>query len=555
MPTPEHPLLMPFLPRGLGVLLTTAAAWSAVIHGSTVFAPSTRVPGTAFVTVQAWSFDHIRRMLVGEIPLSVTTDRVGFLDHAHAAFIAWGPAVLVAPVGQLLGPIVAVNTASFSLPLLAALATWVWLRGRGLPSTAAALGAGVFAMCPPLTGALANGQLCKANIWALPLCLATLDLAARRPWAAPISGLALAACVFSEPTYGVIATLVAVVYSVDLVALSTSRRRSAIGVALAGASWIPPLLLARGYYLVEGAQVFTPAGSVSSGWRDALVAGSVSAPEVLLGARYVADAQNTAHVGYLGVLALCVGAYAGARHRSARVAAALSALGVTLALGEYAVLDGHLWLADGKMVALPARVLALAGFPFTQSGQYVRFLVVAWMATALAAAALAAARPRWGTLLAALLCADSLRATAGLWPLESFEVRGARELPVLAAVAPGSRVLDLPGLGGNFGNGLTQLRGALHGHPVDALARAGHRWGSAPRPVIDLVFAIIEGRPEQARRMLQSENIGLVTWVGPETEEGPSLEATTAALGPPEVVGDVYYWRVMDNVPRKGDPR
>ncbi len=539
----------------LACLLVVTGAWSLLLHGATLLSPATRVPSAVFITGHAWCFDHIRRMLAGELPLSLTTDRVGFAGEIHAAFIGWAPAILVAPVGQFLGPVVAINVASLVEPLLAAVATWAWLRGRGISPTGAALGGLVLALSPPLTGALANGQLCKANVWALPLCLASLDLAARRPWAAPLSGLAFAACVFSEPTYGVIATLVAVVYGIDAVARSASRPWAALGVAVAGASWVPSLVLARAYYLVEGTQIFTPAGSVRGGHGDAVVSGSVSAPELVLGADYLADAENTAHVGYLGLVALGACVLAAARWRDARVAAALVALGATLALGEFAILDGELWETGGKVVALPARALAAAGFPFAQSGQYVRFLVVAWAAVALAVGAIATARPRWGAVAAALVCVDALRATAGLWPLGSFDVRGARDFPALAAVVPGGRVLDLPGLGGNFGNGLTQLRGALHGHAVDARARAGHRWANAPRPVSSVVFAIIEGQPELARRFLDSERIGLVTWVGPETPEGPSLEATVAALGSPETVGEVYYWRLTNNRLRPGPAR
>ncbi len=536
-------------------MLALSMAWSVLLHGKTVLSLATSIPAAAFTTSHAWCFDHIRRMLVGELPFATVTDRLGFSDSLGVAFIAWGPAVLVAPVGQLFGPVVAINVASLLAPPLAALATYAWARSRELPVTAAALAGALFALAPPLTSALANGQLCKANVWAVPLCLASIDLAARRPWLAPVSGLVLAVSLFSEPTFAVIASLLAVPYGLERVWSSPRRLTALIGVALAGASWLPALFFAQGYYTSGIGSAFAPAGSVDSGHAAATLAGSVPLLELLLGRDYAVTTQLTTHVGYAGVVLLLGTLYAAAHHPLARVGAGLVAIGAVLALGEYAVDGGAHLRVSGKLIELPARWLADAGFPFARSGQYVRWLVPAWLGGALALGALHALKPRAAWVLSALLALDGLRATAGLWPLASFEVVGARDFATLSSVDPGLRTLDMPGLGGNFGSGLAQMRAALHGHPSDAVVRAGHRWPNAPQAVRDVVTAIERHDSDRARGLLQRERVGLLTWVPPATAEGPALDDLVATLGEPSREGEVYYWRLSAGQPGRAVPR
>jgi hypothetical protein len=436
------------LAEAVAVLL--AAAGVAWLHGPLFAAPGAAVAAGQFTGTHGWGIAHIAGWLGGDGTALAWTGEATHPRVAHAAFIAWGASLLAAPVEWWAGPVFAVNAATLLAPLpgvLVAAALARRLVGAG-PVAAAAAGL-VFALGPPVVGALANGQICKAETWALALGPLVVLGAAERWGAAALAGVAAAAAVFSEPTYAVIAAPVMAVLGVWAVAErpAPERRGAAVrvGVALAQTALVD--LLARDYYAEGDGALHRPAAAVPLE-DTALYLRQVALPaRVVAGDGYVATDAFSAHVDYVGVPALLVlGAAVGVLWRGARGSAALAlgglaAAGLALALGEWAVTaDGPLRVA-GAPVPLPARALAVAGFPLADSGQYYRAIGLVWLAVAVGVGALGRlgrGGPALAVLAAGLVLGDGLRATAGLWPIPVDPLAGFRCLP---AAPPTPRAL------------------------------------------------------------------------------------------------------------------
>jgi hypothetical protein len=138
MGRPEH--------RGIGIglraaliaavvalALSTALLWPMPLH------LTEHMVDGFFHGGHVWCFAHMAEMLHGSADWQ--TDQIGWPYEVQLRFIAWAPAVLVAPLQELLGPIGAYNVALLlSFPLAAICATWLLLLVDVRPMAAAAGG-------------------------------------------------------------------------------------------------------------------------------------------------------------------------------------------------------------------------------------------------------------------------------------------------------------------------------------------------------------------------------------------------------------------------------
>jgi hypothetical protein len=544
----------------------------AVLHGPMFTAPGEYLGVGSFHPSHVWCFDHITRGLAGEVPLDGWTDRIAFPGRVAARFIAWVPALISAPLNPLFGPLAAYN---LSMVVSCALAVpFVWaLAHRSLgASNEGAVAAGVlYAVSPPVIGALANGQTCKAQVWTVPAVLLAVHVAATVEGGArfglALIGVAVAAvaAAFTEPTYALLLALVLPFWGLAVGAGQPTWRDGAWSVARAAlASGVVAgcfLVAARYYDVPEDVSGFVPSRRLGLEGAINQLQQQVSI-DVLVGlgaSRF--NTTGTVHVGYLGVPALLVVlvAWVTGRLRTVGPTLPLLVVGVVIALGEWLAVGEQLYRSNGSVYALPAAWLGELGFPLARSGQYYRAMVLVWLGVALAASvgfgaagegARGHAVRRWGPVaVAALLLADGLRVTASAWPFPVERDSGHEVWAELAADPVPGGVLDFPLQVGNHALGVNMLAGAYHGRPVPAVPIWSPitSYPTFQRYVAPIVQAIERGPSERAYAQLRAAGFRYVVFRTHRPGSGPSYEQVARSLGEPSRTGSYAVWRVPES--------
>jgi hypothetical protein len=555
-----------------GCAMGIAVAITASLHGDPVGAlRGERVIG-AFHDSHVWCFDHIFRMITGDVPRSGSTDKLGWPEPVALPLVAWVPALLAAPLRIGLDALGAFNAALFLGPALTVLVTWLWLRRVfDVGVFGAAAGSVVYATCPYGLGCLASGQVEKVQLWCIPLVLWALDAVIRSPErrkALVLLPLSVFAAALTSPSSALVLPF-AVVFQVSWSVWHTERsRRHALRGGLALALVALALVGTRGYY-GDLSSSPTDGGVHQFGdqrMRSAFSPGTPPAEEALLEPSIVAQPQEmflgrstrrpdptrAAHVTYLGLPLMLV--FVGLAVRSWRgraLAVALVGAGIVLALGPRLAFSGEYVVFAGRAVVLPAAWLDAFGYPTSESGMYYRFAQLASLGLALGLASGVRALPLWariGISLGVLVAQtwDGLRVTEDLWPrpVESFENAEIyvswSEDPV-----PGA-VIDLPLEADQRSGGVYMLGAALHGRATTALPRQS-RPGELPQLArVDgwLREAVSLGDPAKGRDYLARRGVRyLVCHVRCRRPDG-RYNALVRGLGEPLDAGGLSWWRL-----------
>ncbi len=571
------------------VLLATAlvVVVLAALHGPMFTDPGSWLGGGSFHASHVWCFDHIARMLGGDAPFVETTDRIGYPNQVDVRFIAWVPALIAAPLNPLVGPLAAYNlsmvaSCGLAVPFVALLAR----RCVGASWASSAAAGALYALSPPLVGALANGQTCKAQIWTVPAVLLAIHVAARaRSVRTALGALCITvvtalAAAFTEPTYCLVMALVLPFWGLAAglqgartpVARVSGVARAIVACALTAACFV---VASRYYDVPEATSAFLPSRRLSGVGVVNQLQQQVSL-DVLLGlAASRFTTTGTVHIGYVGIPALVAVAVAGWRTRARALVWVLPLLivGIALSLGEFLSVGDAYVMQEGRRFALPAASLAELGFPLARSGQYYRALVLAWLGVALAVAALGGRAAREGApapaetaesvtspteprhrfrswaahlpvVTALLLGLEGLRVTAGAWPFPVERDDGHALWARMAEDPVPGAILDLPLQIGNRSLGVNMMAGAFAGRAVPALPiwsplaeHPGFRKSVAP-----IVERLRTGQPDAARATLAAAGYRYVVYRTHRPAQGPSFEEVTASLGPPERDGPFAVW-------------
>ncbi|MDP2306944.1 MAG: hypothetical protein Q8P18_13045 [Pseudomonadota bacterium] len=555
--------LAPLLGAVLAVMGAAAIYWPMPLHLRTHEALGAFQPG------HTWAFAYMARIVSGDAPLTVT--EIGFPASQQAQFIAWIPALLVAPLQGALGSIGAYNVASLLGPPLSAIGAWLFFRRVAeAPSWLAALAGLTYSLSPYMIGCLASGQTCKAQVWVIPVALwafhRAVDPELRLSRTLPVLAAVLFAGAFSEPSY-VLYVVPALVLWWPLLVAEGPRRGARLlqgGIALATAA--AALLPARAYYAAATGsgvgQVFLPARRPPA--TD--VGGSVAT----VGATFLGDLDlpvdtiASAHVTYLPAVLLVAAAlllpFSGRPGRSAVV---LGGVGLVLAFGEVLIWDSAPWVVDGHVYTLPAAWLARYGYPLASSGMYYRGIALGQLGLQLVVVgglARLGARATRGPAVALVasvalavhggLLAQGTAAVRTLFPRVVQRVPGLDLYTRMRADPVPGGVLDLPA-GHEHYAGQSYARAAtLHGRSTNGLGRAVRPRES---PALDrLLWSLdvaLEG-PSPAEA-LAAKGLRYVVWHERSNRlAGPDLVAITAALGVPERIDGLLVWVLPPAVPR-----
>lgn len=503
----------------VAVLAATApfhAGWLADPLGSTV--------ANAFHGGHIWAAHAVQAALWGGDAASPTR-LGGFPEARDAAYIGWG---FLAPIAALrLPPVLGVGLAGWLGPALGAaafvaLATQV---GRVRPS-GLFVGAVLFGLSPTGLSMALSGQVEKAQIWVLPLCLAAWLWAGRGPHLRQaLAGVVWGLGALTSPYLAMFAALLV---PWGLWVRWDDRRRLMVGAALAAAA----LFAARAYLLSGGDGVFQPAYDPDG--FPPLFGETMPIADLdtlLLGEVHAVGDVALLHNRYLG-LPLALGAVAlGWRSRSWVVAVS----GVLIALGPVLGFDRHPVLVLEHEIPLPAAIFRWLPLPLAHGGQYYRALLVAHLGLGLM---LVARRTPWVWLVLALAGADALRVVSAFgvpWPTW--------ELPTRAWSAwdraPDGAVLHLPLDGGGLPpNNPVRLAGvAVHGRPVRDLPRRN----PDPAGGLGAFVTCVEVQKGRDCGAWSLDGFGVVA-VDPSTDRKELVDAVRRVLGPPTDGHDGITW-------------
>ncbi len=371
----------------LWVLLGYAAASVLLIGRFWLQAPRDAVVGSfgADQGFFAWSLVHWVEALAGN-QAPFLTDRI---DAPQGFNLAWattipGPAILLAPLTALAGPLASYNLLAIAAPALAAWGAYLLCRHVTRNALAAIIGGWVFGFSSYMLGQTLN-HVNLALVWTLPLIvLVVLRLieGSVRPWRGLLLLAALIAMQFLTFTeVAATATLVGALTLLFALAIGAPRLRQRILRALpwiAGAYAlalviVSPLLLAALLHPNPIAERIRPE-LYPLDLKNLLV------PTIVTwagGQRFQGDALQfagnvTEQLGYLGP-ALIVAAIGGLvrwrRERWVWVIAFGVLLSILLALGAHLTISGDArwvlpwqWLTHLPLIqfALPARIVVFA---------------------------------------------------------------------------------------------------------------------------------------------------------------------------------------------------
>ncbi|MCB9760621.1 MAG: hypothetical protein H6739_12335 [Alphaproteobacteria bacterium] len=538
----------------LGLALVATAVTLALHHPVLPLA-RTHVPVSAFHPGHVFIFDHIARMVTGDAPWSLVTERLAYPVGAELRPIAWVPALLTLPFRPLLGPIGAYNAVVWMSPALSALAAWGLIRRLTGAGPLAAAGAALpFALSPFALGCLASGQTAKVQLWALALPLWAASVALERPrLGLPLLAGTVVAASFTSPSL-----TLQLPFALGLVALGglslgwrgAARGAGALGVA--ALSMLPAYLFFRA--VTGGHDPDGPVQALQPALRPTLMEDIGNAiarlrATLLPFPELPVEPTDTAHLTVLPWPILVVALLALPWSRKGRwIGLGLAIAGFLLASGEY------LWWAEGfvevggHLLGLPALYLGRLGYPLSDSGMYYRAIATTTLGLSiLLAAAAARVGGRRGALLAVLVglaaTAEAVRVTAPLWPRAPYA-------PIPAALAarmaedpvPGA-VLDLPmEHHGNHAEGY-MLAAVQHGRATIG-APLLLRPEDLPHLAAlerDVVAALEAEDPDAALRAL---GFRYVVWHPIGWDGGPGEADVAAALGPGTLEEGVRWWRV-----------
>jgi hypothetical protein len=516
-------------------------------------------PLSAFHDGHVWAFRHVARLLVGRDAWSMTVPDVGYPDTALTRYIAWLPAVLAAPLQPLLGPVGAYNVALLLTPALNVGAAGLLLR-RIAPRDPIVTAAGAlsWALSAYALGSLANGQICKLQMWILPAWAWALTVALEDP--RPRRGLVALAVVtfvgsFSEPSYALHLPLLGLAWGAALLVRGIGRghgrgvlARGVAAVLVCGICLLP----ARAYYDPRPAPgiVFAhqPATRVDARIVITQPSSVATVRETLLGDT-VRDPRPEVcnHPTYLGLPLVLVAIALALLRPGWRLAGfGTAAAGLAFAAGEYLVGDADYVRAGRSMLAMPARALDTIGYPLAASGMYYRLVALAGLGIVVLLVAGLAGRRRAApiaVIIAALSVADAVRATWGLWPRPVAPLAGQTIFAEIARDPTPGAVLDLPVYHrAQLGSELA-LATLSHGRATSALPRNVYK-DEVPRSGEHdaLLRRLVTGDPAAGRAELRARGFA---WVVLHTEPRPpelDLAGLERLLGPPRVEGSVLAW-------------
>ncbi|MCB9791258.1 MAG: hypothetical protein H6741_00890 [Alphaproteobacteria bacterium] len=540
-----------------------AFALVLALHHPVLGLAGSHVPDSAFHPGHAWLFDHVARVLSGERPASLVTDRLAWPVGAELRPIAWGPALLAAPLRALLGPIGAYNLVVWLSPALSVLATAGLLR-RVTPAGPweAAAAALPFALSPFALGCLASGQVAKLQLWCLSLPLWAVASLLEGERRGPAT-LALAASVllasFTSPSLTL--QLPFALGVLVLLWAGRSRARWALGgwvLLIAAAAMLP----AWSFYspVTEGHPLDGPVQALQPALRPTLdkdIARAVARIPTTLwpAAQLPQDPTDTPQVTVLPwPLLLATLALVAARLRARALARplllglSLTIVGVLLASGEFLYWGEQPVTVAGRHLGLPALYLGELGYPLGSSGMYYRAIATATLGLSVLLAAGAARLPgRWGPALAGLIAlgsvGEAVRVTAPLWPRPPAETLDPALSAEMAADPVPGAVLDFPLV--HHGNRAERymLASVSHGRSTNGapLLLRPEDLPYLAQLVEDVEGALVSTNPARA---LSQMGVRWVVWHPISCDGGPDRVALEAALGPPRELGEHAVWQL-----------
>ncbi len=538
--------------------MAAAVAVTAWFHGRMPDDLDHTVLAGAFHRGHIWCVDHVQRMVLGEEPRTVLTDRAGFPGSAAARCLLLVPAVVTTPLRAVYGPLGAYNLLILATPAAAVLAAWALARRITDLSSAGAAAVGVvYAVSPFVLGSFAGGQVCKAQVWTIPACLWALTWAVRGP-RRPLGVIAAAALgaatAYTEPTFALIVPLVAAPWA--LLAVQRPLWRSALGAATGLGALAAGLWTAKLYYDTAGStgiELFEPANRLTSHGIP-LPAPMAQPWPTLLGPRDLQlDPGAPNHITYLGlplVGAMLVGSLFRWKGRSFAWLAV--AVGITFALGELLVSDNaYVTTAAGQKYALPAFWLAAKGYPLARSVMYYRVIAVASLGVAVGAMGVTS-RLRYGGLLACALAGaavwDSHRVLAPIWPAKSALVNEPLYSWLAADPTPGALV-ELPLVHNARTGAAMVLDSVFVDRPTTALVRFAKR----DQPNVVAVNAWLSEAaalpPAEASAAMFAHGVRYI--LSNPADNAPEVDAVTQTFGRPLMIGGRFVWR-MEALPATG---
>jgi hypothetical protein len=549
------PALVALVATGLTLALLGLAPWE--LGGTRVV--------SAFHDGHVWAFEHIWRMILGSEAHDGVTTRIGYPGPVLVRFIAWAPALMVAPLQPLLGPLGAYNLALVVSPGLAALAAWGLLRRASEVDRWSAAGLALaYALCPYALGVLQSGQVAKLQHWLLPACLLAVSWAIRGPrrplgmLACALGGLTMA---FTTPSTALFLPLAGGLWALAELPGPRPIRGRALAAPLALGAMALGMLPAKLYLgdLRRAGRMlaFEPRSQSVLDLGSLPYPAPVAQPEgLLLGQGGLAQqAQDASHVVYLGLPLLILALVAGCLRRRGSLAGwGLLVLGVVLALGPVLVTGDDFALWQGRRLRLPAYLLELLHYPTRDSGMYYRAVLLAALGLPLLLASAWPARPRalwialaWGLGLAQV--ADGWRISRALWPPPSGPVPGVALLQAMAADPVPGAVLDLPVEGGSWEGGNAMIASTIHGRATTGLPRQTSR---SYLPQTARLGALVDqalglGEPAAAGALLAERGYRYLCW-RPWLDDPQRLPALEGSLGPPLGDAELYCW------PLEGSP-
>ena len=544
----EGALRSPLAPLAGGgavaILLTMLLVWPMPLElGS-------RTLAGPFHDGHVWCFWQMTQIVEGSAQQE--TSAIGWPTTVQTYLIGWGPGLMVAPLQGLLGPVGAYNASLLLSAGLNALLAALLCRALGALPAQAAAGGLIVALCPYALDALANGQVVKLQIWILVLHLLVVWLTTRVWWSLPLVIPASLLLGFTSPSLAMSLPFALAVLVPAFAWSSPQRlRAAACGAASVGLTAKCLIWVSKIYDLEppEADQsAFFPA-NVREGDYHALLDQIARIDSVFLGG--VPSGFHADHVPYLGLAAIVIGVFCSRRAFEGRVVGwLLMTAGVTLALGPR-LADGTGFVSMGSAsVAMPAALLELIDYPVVRSGMYHRFLVLASLGVALLVACGTSALPRWGGraawLFAAILIGDALFQSRDRWPLQSQPVPGLTTYAEMAADPEPGAVVVLPLRVNDTGGGTQIMLSTFHGRATSGLPRYDY-WQRSEAPEALLGMFESASAPEKdAQAVLSTEGIRYVLWAPwiKTADGGPGLQDLQALLGPPQVDGELRWWRI-----------
>jgi len=445
--------------------MVTAVAWP-VASGLT-----TRMQGLGDGGGMIWSLWWMRHALeTGQSPLSTTMMLAPFgtplVFHTSMPL----PAAASIPVQWAVGPIVAHNLLLLAAPVASALACYALARSLRQPAPAAFVAGLAFGFAPALVDRLAMEHLNIGMTAWLPLTVLAVRgaLAPGRGHVAAVApGLVLAGALWTDLTILILCFLLAA----GTTATQLWRRRApfrVVGALLPGAVvagvLAAPLLAVMARVVAAGEYPEVPGTGGASAYSADLVSFLLPSPrhawlgDAVSGA-YAAlqdrPRDGAATLGLTIVALATVGLLTTWRRPAARLAAALAAAGIALALGPAAHAAGRVFAPLGSLGGPAGPVSPLLPFTWIQQVPLldglrspVRFVILAALGLALLAgfgwARLARGRPAAVAVAGAAIVAGLVAAEAA----SSFPTLVPARMPavydVVAADPDDVIVVDVP---------------------------------------------------------------------------------------------------------------